>query len=391
MEESTYLLKHRDTDVAEFRLDKYSNNVDYIKIFDETFSPVNTKAGDTAKAVSLNSWLYNRCIPNSRSGAARVKKIYNVENLRDAMLLKHGLSLSDHFWIDHKPFNLKWKNINLFKNRYDTALGEILFDRKLKLVERTEGSNPDVSTGGLLKKRWEYNDSENKSYLIKGGSGEKRQEPFNEYFASILFEKLGFEHVPYLVRYEHGEWVSVCPCIADEKTEMVSAEDLRRKYGIAERYEDIVRLAETKNCASFKDSVDKMIIADYIIGNTDRHWNNFGILRDAESGTWNGLIPLYDNGYSLWNNDYVRNDIPVKNLSFDEYNEDSIRRVNISRHVKDVPNLTAVFDAAFKEYGNTSRKEELRGGIEARQREVENLIKEGIRSLGITRDVPKDS
>ncbi len=42
-----------------------------------------------------------------------------------------------------------------------------------------------------------------------------------------------------------------------------------------------------------------MLVFDYIIGNTDRHLNNFGIIRDASTLEWKCFAPLYDNGTSM--------------------------------------------------------------------------------------------
>ena len=44
-----------------------------------------------------------------------------------------------------------------------------------------------------------------------------------------------------------------------------------------------------------------MITLDYVIANDDRHLNNFGLLRDAETLEWLGPAPLYDCDSSLGN------------------------------------------------------------------------------------------
>lgn len=45
-----------------------------------------------------------------------------------------------------------------------------------------------------------------------------------------------------------------------------------------------------------------MIEVDYIIANEDRHFTNFGFVRDAETLCWLGAAPIYDCGTSLWHN-----------------------------------------------------------------------------------------
>ena len=42
-----------------------------------------------------------------------------------------------------------------------------------------------------------------------------------------------------------------------------------------------------------------MIVLDYIIANEDRHLNNFGAIRNAETLEWIGMAPIYDSGSSL--------------------------------------------------------------------------------------------
>jgi hypothetical protein len=45
-----------------------------------------------------------------------------------------------------------------------------------------------------------------------------------------------------------------------------------------------------------------MITLDYLIANTDRHLNNFGIIRNADTLEWIGPAPVFDSGTSLWHN-----------------------------------------------------------------------------------------
>ena len=46
-------------------------------------------------------------------------------------------------------------------------------------------------------------------------------------------------------------------------------------------------------------ALDQMIVIDYIIANEDRHLNNFGLLRNAETLQWLGASPIFDSGSSL--------------------------------------------------------------------------------------------
>ena len=51
---------------------------------------------------------------------------------------------------------------------------------------------------------------------------------------------------------------------------------------------------------------DMMLMVDFVITNTDRHFNNFGVLRDADTLSFIGPAPVFDNGNSLfYKQDYV--------------------------------------------------------------------------------------
>jgi hypothetical protein len=48
--------------------------------------------------------------------------------------------------------------------------------------------------------------------------------------------------------------------------------------------------------------LEKMLALDFIISNEDRHYNNFGFIRNAETLEWIGFAPIYDSGTSMWLN-----------------------------------------------------------------------------------------
>ena len=43
-----------------------------------------------------------------------------------------------------------------------------------------------------------------------------------------------------------------------------------------------------------------MLVLDFLICNQDRHFGNFGALRDAVTLEWLGMAPVFDSGTSLW-------------------------------------------------------------------------------------------
>ncbi len=56
------------------------------------------------------------------------------------------------------------------------------------------------------------------------------------------------------------------------------------------------KIADELNIPDFVDSINKMIVLDFIIANEDRHFNNFGAIRDAETLKFISFSPIFDSG-----------------------------------------------------------------------------------------------
>lgn len=52
-----------------------------------------------------------------------------------------------------------------------------------------------------------------------------------------------------------------------------------------------------KNMETF---LSKMLVCDYIPGNQDRHYQNFGVIRNVETLEYTRIAPIFDSGNSLW-------------------------------------------------------------------------------------------
>jgi hypothetical protein len=69
-----------------------------------------------------------------------------------------------------------------------------------------------------------------------------------------------------------------------------------------DKYNDYLNACAKMGIDNAKEEVDKMIILDYLIRNTDRHVGNFGVLRNSQTLKWEKIAPVFDNGNSLWHN-----------------------------------------------------------------------------------------
>ena len=64
-------------------------------------------------------------------------------------------------------------------------------------------------------------------------------------------------------------------------------------------YRHYLNCCDALGAPGVERAVDQMIVLDYLIANEDRHQNNFGLIRDANTLDWIGAAPIFDSGSSL--------------------------------------------------------------------------------------------
>lgn len=294
------ILMHKQIAVAELELDVATGFIKKISnIYASEHLPVGVPIRKgIADRAALNVWWTDRSIPVSRSGIREALEMLDLKDTKMLLIRCFGLSLSDQYWMKPEGTSLTWDQINFFDNPFSDDMGDVLFGNKKK-DENFDFNSPDNTSDGCLKKRWKIIDG--KRCLVKGGSNPFRQQPFNEVIASEIMERLGVNHVPYTIMWSEGFPYSVCEDFVTSDTELVSAWRImqtQKKNNNTSVYQHFVNC-----CAAFGIDIvpelDRMIVTDYIIANEDRHLNNFGLLRNAETLEWLGFAPIYDSGSSL--------------------------------------------------------------------------------------------
>ena len=294
-------LMHKRIAVAEIELDDATGFIQKIgTIYEPEHLPVGTAVKNgAADRAALNEWWTDRSIPASRSGVREALETLEIASTKILLVRCYGLSLSDQYWICPEGSGLTWDALNFFDNDFSDDIGDVLFGANRK-ADGLDFSSPDNTSDGNLKKRWKIIGG--KRYLVKGGSNPFRQQPFNEVIAAGIMERLGIPHVPYQVAWNKGAPYSLCEDFVTRDTELIPAWRIlktQKKSNSVSVYQHFVSCCKAlgiQNTASF---LDRMIVLDYIIANEDRHFNNFGMLRDAETLEWIGFAPIYDSGSSL--------------------------------------------------------------------------------------------
>ena len=297
-----YTLMHKNVPVVDMQIDETGYIAKLTDTQDIRHLPPGVNIGETGiDRKALNDWWTGRSIPASRAGINDA--LQSIGFSVPTLLIEkcYGLSLSDQYWICPKSSGLSWANVNFFQNDFSKDMGDILFGHEPNDPGRVDLMSPDNTSDGWLRKKWIVADG--KRLLMKGGSGVYQQEPFNEVIASALMRRLDISHIPYTLAFDGGKPYCLCENFISPDTELIPAWRVlqtRKRPNDRSLRDHFFDCCETLGAPNVKDALYKLLTVDYIITNEDRHWNNFGLVRNAETLEWLGLAPVYDSGTSLW-------------------------------------------------------------------------------------------
>lgn len=351
------------------------------KTFELEFLPVgiDAKTGIPNKK-ELNEWWFGRSIPASRSGIRNALEKLNIRHSEQLLLKCYGLSLSDQYWMKPADSDLQWKTINFFENDFSDDVGNILFGQPAS--QDIDLMSPCNTSDGWLKKKWKIIDT--KRCLIKAGSNPFMQEPINEVFGTRLHQRLGCKnYVPYYVLWEEGIPYSVCEDFIDTDTELVNAVSINRsmkKRSQNSSYKHFLNACDELGIPEMKEFVDYMLVFDYLIANTDRHFGNFGAIRNVETLEWIGPAPIFDSGTSLWHDKLTRAINPLSEVETKPFYSNASKQLALVSDFSWIPfeNLKLLKDDIREifvptEFIDEERIESLSDAVMSRVEELQNM------------------
>ena len=245
----------------------------------------------------LDNWQKMRAIPANRQNANQI--ITKIDcSLNDAAMKNMAVSLTDCYWFKDNNV-LTWDDVNYYKNGFSSNFAnKMLFGSDVEIKFNT----PDFTTDGVLEKYW-ISLNGIPTMIKFGDFGDmakgKNLLSANEVVATKIAELMGIKHVDYFPIKANGELVSACPCfIRGDDEEFVNALQLKKNYRLRSDT-DLLEFLWNIGLQSFADDLITFVS---IIGNTDCHTKNFGIIRNPNTLEIIGPAPLFDSGSCLgWN------------------------------------------------------------------------------------------
>ena len=311
-----FILMNKNTPVLAFEYDMNAHEATRITdVMNPEYAPLGMtdRHGAIAKR-ELNYWWRHRAIPASRAQVERLLVNLKLESTLVLAEKSFGLSLSDCYWINDEDDPQEWADINFFDNDFSDDLGF------LTLGQDSAGSSPDApdyaslqlsspnsTLGGDLLKKWKIIDGER--VLLKAGVGAFNQEPYNEVAATELHARLmrPGEYTPYRLLADGRRVYSACGNLLGPDEELVAAWDVIRNVKQPNNLSDLQFLVKRYvdlglDESYVREQLAKMFACDFVTANRDRHYRNFGIVRNVETLEVTRIAPVFDSGSCLWSN-----------------------------------------------------------------------------------------
>lgn len=272
-EKRVYEIMHMDRRVAKI------NASGQCKIYYQSFMPCNLYLEEAEEIEALvnnitnfNYWCATRVLTLDRKYAKEIlNSIGMLQAVTDRERAKIALSyrcasLTDVFWVKLEKEKISFRDVNLYENHLDNTFIDIALRGKQYTVQN-DCLARDLSTNGCFPKAWQRMEAGFR--LLKDGGADAVE---RELLASRICRCFAVSQVLYERDYFDGEKVSVSSNITSKEYSIVSMEAF-----------EIYAVNHGINTEKFILSLDQynyymMNIVDYLIGNTDRHWGNWGIL-----------------------------------------------------------------------------------------------------------------
>lgn len=236
-------------------------------------------------------WLRRRAIDSHRTNSRLLRKALRLAPNDDleAVLRVHGATVTDTYWFRREGEQLTYSQVRFTGNEF----AELALRGDPDSFQRGSAAvgTPELTNTGSFEKCWKLADGA--WWMVKAGN---ELEQFSELFV-----------------YELGKEMGLCMTRYEREGQAVRSLDFTRgtlnfepMYAVLldeEDYSENYRRIRTL-CPRAAAEYVGMVYLDALVLNMDRHTNNYGFLRDQDSGEILSLAPLFDHNIALVSRGY---------------------------------------------------------------------------------------
>lgn len=278
-----YCLKYRNDIVFKFNIDQKT-----IVMVNSNLLPISLQN----KPVSFDlvqKFCSDRILTLNRGYCKEILTACGIEDQSDIniCIMCRALSFRDNYWISRTNKKETWEEFNLYNNNFSLNISHIALTGNMQHADMVDDK---VFTGELTGKGTKakcYYRTDNKVVMIKN---ETRAEILSEVITYYIAQALGIACSRYEIRNMFGKECSVCEILTCDDRELVPCRDILSYYNTNQ-------MNYQGEYYAFFMKVDpinfiRMQILDYVVLNTDRNRDNFGLL--VYRGKMLGMYPLFD-------------------------------------------------------------------------------------------------
>ena len=264
--------------------------------------PMNLAAEPTDD--ELGRFLNTRRIPKNRAYVEEILAACGIEpgDTKGIIDVTKGVSVNDSYLVVAADDTVSFAECNLFDNDFDVALQIAAYTGVISGDALAGGLPSELTASGSFPKAWRIVDG--KRVLFKAGgislTAERCIEPYSELLAYQVAQAMGVRCVPYELARWQGKVCSTCELFNTRDVSFVPIYSALPRLAVGQF--GLNRALELYFGISPEDSTEllSMLVFDSVVANKDRHFGNFGVLRDNATGDLLRMAPLFDHNMSLF-------------------------------------------------------------------------------------------
>lgn len=335
----TYFLKHQNTTSATLIVDVDNGTIDF-------FDPINREMLPFLGHADLSlirTWWDNRAVPSTRDAMKEVIRRAGAKNPEAYLAKNLALSMNDTYWICPVDEQINWEDV-CFKTQKDINNGLLPY-------HNSNSYDPNASLVGQMEKYWDL--KPDRPVLYKSCYKSYGQQGVNECFATMLHSRQDKapDYVSYTTIKNPDDYglITSCESFITPGIEFVPAGEISysvKGINTESPYDRFIRVC-TENGLSedtARNYIDYQTLTDFVLTNTDRHYSNFGILRDINTFKFVKPAPIFDSGNCMFYNTPVGSPLTKVDIlgmtitSIYDREERMLKRVQ-NKHIVDVMSL----------------------------------------------------
>lgn len=247
---------------------------------DDTLLPLYLK-----RTKDVEGWLAGRAIDSHRTNSRLLKKALRLKRTDDVQtaLAVNAATVTDRYWFKPEGSTAVYEDIRFKENYFD----QLALRGDPDSFSRKPSRTPELTNRGSFEKCWKLIDG--KWWMYKNCN---ENEYFSELFICKLGEKLGLN----MAHYEmDGDYIR---SLDFTDSAAVNFEPIRSLMDDDEDYENCFNAIYDLS-PEFAKQYLLLIWMDSVCYNMDRHTENFGFIRNIDTGEIISLAPNYDNNIAL--------------------------------------------------------------------------------------------